>query len=129
MDDPYELAARLQSGTPAERLDAADRLSRTGDQAATVAAALVEACADPTLQPVCVGTLEELGSPADHQLGLLGPLVASEHDVVAYWAATLLGRAGSAAAEHRPALEAGVRTGVTEAVRKRAAWALERLPA
>lgn len=122
-NETAELASQLSGGEPTQRLNAAERLAMMGPDAAPVAAALVEACANAELQDTCVGGLEEMGPPAADQIDRLAELAQSEEELVAYWAVTLLGRAGADASRYTAVLE-GIASGApSEAVRRRAAWA------
>ncbi|TWT97078.1 hypothetical protein Pla108_28550 [Botrimarina colliarenosi] len=123
-----QLVKELLSDEPTRRLTAADDLSRRGPEALPATAALVQACSDPALRDLCVGALEELGPPPTDQLPQLAELAKVKQLDVAYWAATLLGRAGSAAAAYAGVLEDLAGDASTpEAVRNRAAWALRKV--
>lgn len=100
-----QLTQELLGNEPSRRREAADRLATLGPEATPATAALVEACADPALRDLCVGALEELESPPLDALPRLAELLGSPDDTVAYWAATLLGRAGQDASAHASALE------------------------
>lgn len=122
-----QLAADLLGGEPSRRREAADQLATLGPEAAPATAALVEACADPDLRDLCVGALEELESPPLSALPRLAELLTASDETVAYWAATLLGRAGTDAASHAPELELLIEnSSQPDYVRKRAAAALEK---
>lgn len=123
-----QLAAELLADDPSRRRQAADRLATLGEEAKPATVALVEACADDDLRDLCVGALEELGPPPIDQLPQLAALLRSPDDTVAYWAATLLGRARQDAAAHQADLKwlaSDIRR--TKAVRDRAQWAIEKL--
>lgn len=123
-----QLAAELMSDDPARRLAAADGLATMGPDALPACCALVRACADPTLRDLCVGALEELGAPAPDAMPHLADLLRHEDETAAYWAATLLGRAGPAAAAHQSALQqVAADPSRSEAVQDRAGWALGRV--
>ena len=123
-----QLADQLASGDLPTRQAAASTLATLGPDAAPAAAALVDACGTEALRDTCVGALEELGPPPVDQLPRLGELVGSLNVDAAYWAATLIGRSGEAAASHASQLVSVV---VDETAplpaRERAAWALAKL--
>lgn len=126
--DANQLAAELLTDDPSRRREAADRLALIGEEAKPATCALVEACANDDLRDLCVGALEELGSPPPDALPRLAELLTSPSLDVAYWAATLLGRARADAAPHAPALqELANNAAAPEASRNRAAWALRKI--
>ncbi len=124
-----ELGDMLSSGDQATRRQAAEVLSQNAEAAVEVAVELVRHVGDDdrVVAEYCVATLEELGSPTASQLEELAKLAQSDNADVAYWAATLLGRSGAAAAEHAKLLGGIVTGNASEAVRERAAWALGRM--
>lgn len=128
-DDPLALAGQLESEDAQARSNAAELLSRMGEEAAPAAAALVQACGDPDdqLREFAVAALEDLGPPPAEAIGRLVGLVAHDAPLVAYWAATLLGRAGEDAASAVPALALCVDSTAELSVRQRAAWALGKI--
>ncbi len=119
------LADQLAGGEIEERVAAVERLATLGPDAEPAAVALVTACDDPELRDLCVGVLEELGPPPEAQLDALTQLARSDEELVAYWAVTLIGRAGHAAASHAPTLRTLIAESSSKAVRDRALWALE----
>jgi HEAT repeat protein len=127
MDSLPKLAHQLLHGDLPERLAAIDAINLAGEGAATIAAAIVQACEDPELAPQCIGVLEELGPPAEGQLAALAGLLGSAAEESAYWAATLLGRSGASAVRHSAALAAVAERHASEAVRRRAVWALGKM--
>ena len=57
---------------------------------------LVKACTDDeSVQQWAVAALEELGPPPTESIGELTKLASSSDPLVAFWAITLLGRAGN----------------------------------
>ncbi|MEO0530233.1 MAG: hypothetical protein AAF266_06595 [Planctomycetota bacterium] len=123
-----QLANELLSNDPSRRREAADRLATLGEEAKSATVALVEACDDDSLRDLCVGALEELGTPPTNQLPQLAALLRSPNDTVAYWAATLLGRSKSDAADHLADLERlSIDAKRSKAVQDRAAWAIEKV--
>lgn len=122
------LAARLGSSVAADRLTAAETLCRAGEAARPAAVSLVRGCddVDSQVRDWCVAALEELGPPPETAVPDLTALLASG-PLAAYWAATLLGRAGQAAGSAAVALGESLAAGIDPAVRQRAAWALGKL--
>ncbi|MFM9057955.1 MAG: HEAT repeat domain-containing protein [Planctomycetaceae bacterium] len=127
--DVNALAAHLAADDLPVRREAAERLARLGESAAPAAAALVRACgdADEQVREQAVAALEDLGPPPPAATGQLGDLVAHRDPLVAYWATTLLGRAGEDAATAVPVLVGCLESTVDLAVRQRAAWALGKI--
>ena len=125
---PDRLASELLGADSIRREAAADTLATMGEDALPATCALVEACSDPAVRDLCVGALEELGPPPETALPRLAELLGSADETVVYWAATLLGRAGGAAAAHRAAIDGVAHdAGRPGYVRDRAAWALKRV--
>ena len=124
-----ELVSLLASGDRETRIDAAGRLCRAGEAAAAAAVPLVGACGDSEseVRDQAVAALEELGPPPPESLESLVDLVAAADPLVAYWAITLLGRAGEAAADAAPMLAERLGSGSEPAVAQRAAWALGKI--
>lgn len=129
MPDIDRLIAALSAADAATRADAAERLCRAGLAAVPAAVPLVKACGDAHDQARdwAVAALEELGSPPPDSIGDLTALVGSGDPLVAYWAATLLGRSGQAAAAATAALGAALDAAGDPAVAERAAWALGKI--
>lgn len=124
-----DLGEQLSSSDPPTRNNAAKLLSQNADAAVDVAIELVRYSGDPdrVVAEYCVATLEELGPPAASQLEPLAELAVSENPDVAYWAVTLMGRAGVAATDHAMLLGDIVISEADVVVRERAAWALSRI--
>jgi len=124
-----DLGEQLSSSDPPTRHNAAKLLSQNADAAVDVAIELVQFAGDPdrVVAEYCVATLEELGPPAASQLEPLSQLAVSENSDVAYWAVTLIGRAGVAATNQAMLLGDIVIGDAELAVRERAAWALSRI--
>ncbi len=121
---------RLQSPDVQQRAAATEALSRMGPDAAFAAVELVNACADEEIvREGAVAALEELGPPTPEVLPRLVPLVSSSDSLVAYWAITLLGRAGSAARFSQDELASLLTTSTVISLRERAAWALSKVDA
>lgn len=121
---PNEIVAALRAADPAGRQRAAEEAGRLGEAAAEAGAALCEAAGDPGVADLCVGALEGLGPPPQALLPELTRLVSHTNDLTAYWAATLVGRLGPAAAAALPVLAATVSGSGALSVRERAAWAI-----
>lgn len=128
-DEHADLALALQSGSPAERREAAERLAQSPSAARQVAVALVETCDtdDDQLREWIAAALEESGPPDVGGVARLRELVEHPRLDVAYWAATLLGRLAVDAAPAVPQLARALDTHPEPSVRERAAWALGRI--
>ncbi|MBX7166651.1 MAG: hypothetical protein K1X74_09930, partial [Pirellulales bacterium] len=90
---------QLRADAESRRTAAIEQLMRSPHlQAAAVA--LVEASGDASeaVRQLASGVLEDLGPPAAADLAQLTALLSNGTEDVAYWAATLLGRLGGAAA-------------------------------
>jgi HEAT repeat protein len=126
---PTALIAQLASANPDERAEAAELLCRAGTEAVAATLPLVEACGDDDsrVREWAVAALEELGSPPAEIIDHLAEIAASPEPLGAYWAATLLGRAGGDAVAAVPALATCVASANDTAVRERAAWALGKI--
>ena len=123
------LIAQLASTNPDERAEAAELLCRAGTAAVAATLPLVEACGDDDsrVREWAVAALEELGPPPAEIIEHLAEIAAGPEPLSAYWAATLLGRAGRDAAAAVPALATCVASAEDMAVRERAAWALGKI--
>jgi HEAT repeat protein len=127
--DLTTLISQLDEDDPGERAGAAEQLCRLGSLAQPAAVALVLACADPA-EPVrewSVAALEGLGPPDGGDIEQLMALTGHEAPSVAYWAVTLLGRAGPAAEGAVGELSAALGSHPELSVRQRAAWALAKI--
>jgi HEAT repeat protein len=129
MPDITTLAARLTEPDPAVRLDAAEQLAQSGEASAPAAVPLVKACADADdeVREQVVAALEDLGTPPAAAVADLTMLVTATDPLTAYWAITLLGRTGEAAAGAVTVLAERLGPNSDAAVRQRAAWALGRM--
>jgi hypothetical protein len=125
-DDVKELTSRLRSEDVETRPDAAETLSRRGQDAgaAAVALALAATDADEATREWAVAALEGLGPPPTADVPALAEMLAVASPDFAYWAATLIGRAGGGAALVVNRLEAALKTRREPAVRERIVWAL-----
>lgn len=116
---------KLQSDDMSQRISAAESLSLMGPDASFAAVELVAACADEeAVRDYAVAALEELGAPPEESLQRLAEFVSADHSLVAYWAITLLGRAGASARFSQDALVAALNTSSDSSLKERAAWAL-----
>lgn len=123
-------AAQLSRPDRAERLAAASALRAAGKDASLAAVSLVCAVTDEdeSVRTQVAEALENLGPPPAKLLGALAELLSDPHSDRAYWAATLLGRAGEGASSAVPALAACVGSANRPLpVRERAVWALGKL--
>jgi HEAT repeat protein len=123
--------AQLASKDSAQQAAAAEALAQLGPDARPAALALVRACVtdDDSIREWVTSALEGLGPPPVEQMRDLIPLVRDKSLDVAYWAATLLGRLGTAAAPAVPALTESLRAATEQSVREQAAWALGKIGA
>jgi HEAT repeat protein len=125
MADVNVLAQQLLDKQVEVRAKAAEQLSQQGEEARAAAVALVQACGDEeAVSQWAVEALEQLGPPPGSAVKQLIPLVAHPHELVAYWAATLLGRLQDQAIAAVPALASALNDSPHVAVRQRAAWAI-----
>jgi len=125
MSDLHALTAQLRNERMEARIAAAEQLGQLGSAARSAACALVNATADE--QPVrdwAVTALEQLGPPPADTVPELATLANSGHELIAYWAITLLGRLKIAATRAEQALVTALDTSAFASVRQRAAWAL-----
>jgi HEAT repeat protein len=133
------LIADLSAHDVAKRIAAAEQLFRRDDiRSATIP--LVRAVGDPheQVREFAHAALEDLGEPAMEEIPVLAELLHDPSADIAYWAATLLGRAGPRAAKSPShdgpqadvAVEALCRAlsrAEAPQVQQRAAWALGQL--
>lgn len=128
-DDVQVWTSQLSSGNVEQQIAAAEALARLGTEARPAAVALVESCgsSDETLREWSVAALEGLGPPSAGQIAPLLQLARDPSLDVAYWAITLLGRAGDAAASAVALLADVVRNSPESSLRERAAWALGKM--
>ncbi len=71
-----------------------------------------------------MSALEQLGPPSTGSAEQLVRLTGSDHELVSYWAVTLLGRLPEAADSAIPAVVTALGSSPHLSVRQRAAWAL-----
>jgi len=122
-------AKQLQSSDLASQISAAESLARLAEEAQPAIVALVQHCGseDEDLRNWCNAALEKIGSPVAEQIDELALLASSASSDVAFWATTLLGRAGALAIEAASILSERSSDGSTPEVQRRAAWALKRI--
>lgn len=121
---------QLQHGSPNERATAAEHLAQQGPAAAYAASELASACGDTEeVSNWAVAALEELGPPPSSTLDALVRLAQAEKPLIAYWAVTLLGRAGPDAKVHQRTLANLLQNSGDLAVQEKAAWSLGRIHA
>ena len=125
------LTQQLLSTDLPSQVVAAEELARLAEGAQPAMIALVQHCGSENedLCNWCTAALEEAGPPTTEQIDDLALLARSANADVAFWAATLLGRAGSLASSATTILEERSNDPSTPEVQKRAAWALERIRA
>lgn len=123
------LKMELRDPSVEVRLNAAEALARMGEEARPAAVALVAACGDvdSEVRDWATAALEGMGPPSSDNLKPLIDLLHIDNPLVAYWAATLLGRLEDAAADAVDALVKSMRESTATEVRQRSAWALGRI--
>jgi len=111
-----------------QRRRAAESLAHLGPDALPAVLHLVQACgdADEQVREWSAAALESLPTPNTEVAEPLVALLSAPLDI-AYWAATLLGRIGSPAGNAKHALTTTATQHPDPAVRRRAAWALEKI--
>jgi HEAT repeat protein len=124
--DVQSLIAQLEGTDTAQQTAAATELATLGHAAQPAAVALVRTIGipDEEVLEACTAALEDVGPPAPDQIKPLAELAGDCTSDVAYWAVTLLGRAGNAAAAAVPKLIQVLESDADLPVRERAAWAL-----
>jgi HEAT repeat protein len=126
--DINSLVAQLEGYDLAQQLAAAETLATLGTQAQPAAVALVRAVSlSDDVGEFCAAALESLGPPAADQISQLVTMADDCSGDVAYWAITLLGRAGPEAASGVSALVKVLQSDADLSVRERAAWALGKI--
>ncbi|MEM8944653.1 MAG: HEAT repeat domain-containing protein [Planctomycetota bacterium] len=120
LDDSSDVAAQVA---------AAETLSSLAEAAQPAIVSLVKHSGSDNedLCNWCTSALESIGPPAAGQIEELATLVSSANANVAFWAITLLGRAGNAAGSAKPALVARSEDDSLPEVQQRASWALGKL--
>jgi len=127
--DVIELASQLNSGDFELRRAASAALMQQGEAArhAAVQLAIGAGDVDETVREHCVASLEELGPPLPSDVDVLARLTATAPADTVYWAATLIGRAGTANAEVVDHLMRSLGRQQDSAARERIAWALGKI--
>ena len=130
MTEVNQLAEQLRNGALEARIDAAEELASLGEDAQNAALSLIECLetGDDPLQEWAVAALEQLGPPNVADMEALTSLLERDHELVGYWACTLLGRLEGEATAATPALAKTLQTSQHLAVQQRAAWALGKIP-
>ncbi len=126
MADLASLIEQLGSKDLERQRAAAETLAEWGEEASPAAVALLQACEveDEALREWVVAALEQMGPPPADDLPAICRLLATDHELSAYWSATLLGRLQQDAADAVEALAQAVEKSIHPPVRQRAAWAL-----
>jgi HEAT repeat protein len=128
MEEINNWRAELQSPDLKLRTVAAERLCQAGSDASDAAVDLVRACGDDeAVSNWAVAALEELGTPPISAVESLTALASDKNSLVAYWAATLLGRLGPDATDSQAKLASVLITSQEVAVQERFAWALGKI--
>ena len=111
------------------RLAAAEALAGVAADAQPAIVALVQALGSGDHEVInwCTAALEEVGPPAVSQIDDLKSLADSDVEDVAFWAITLLGRAGKRAENAVPVVAGRLADDAAPAVQARAAWALGKM--
>lgn len=121
---------QLLHGSPSERAAAAEHLAQQGTEAAYAASELTAASGDTEqISDWAVAALEQLGPLPSSAMDSLASMAQSKKTLTAYWAITLLGRAGPEAAVHQQVLVALLKYSAHLVVREKAAWSLGRMHA
>lgn len=123
------LQSGLESASLDERRTAAAEIARRADEAAGLAVSLIQAATDDDdeVKQWSSSALEDMGPPLIKDAAAIAALLGHPHADAAYWAATLLGRLGPEAANVAEQLSQAAQSHGTPAVRRRAAWALEKI--
>jgi hypothetical protein len=130
MDSQTTWRAELKNCDVNVRATAAENLSLAGLDAVDAAVDLVRACGDEdAVRDWAVAALEDLGPPRNDAAQPLASELSAANPLVAYWAATLLGRLGTEAAGCQKALAKTLTHATDLAVRERSAWALGKIGA
>ena len=128
MDEQNKWRAELQSPDIELRAAAAEKLCHAGSDASDAAVDLVRACDDDeAVSNWAVAALEDLGTPPISAVESLTALASAKNALVAYWAATLLGRLGPDATDSQAKLSSVLMTSPETAVKERIVWALGKI--
>ncbi len=120
------LITQLEGTDTVLQTSAAIQIATLGHAGQGAAVALVRTIGIPheEVLEACTAALEDLGPPAGDQIEPLAQLAGDCSSDVAYWAVTLVGRAGVAAAPAVSKLIQVLESDAVLPVRERAAWAL-----
>lgn len=120
---------QLRTGDVASQAEAAEALAGLGQGAQAAIPALVQYCGemDEGVRNWCVAALEEVGPPARSHLAELTAMAQAADSDVAFWAVTMLGRAGADAQAAIPVLLERLEDRNAPTVQERSAWALGRV--
>lgn len=130
MEEINDWREGLQSPDLELRAVAAERLCQAGSDASDAAVDLVRASGDDqAVSNWAVAALEDLGTPPISTVESLTALALDKNAIVAYWAATLLGRLGPDATNSQATLASVLTTSPEVAVQERIAWALGKIGA
>jgi len=123
------LATSLASVDVAERIQAAEALSRMAEVPARAAPALLAALVDrdETVRNLVTSALENCGPPEQDQVDELEASLVNPNGDIAYWSATLLGRLGAGAIQAVESLKTAAAEHPSHEARKRATWALGKI--
>ena len=128
MNDQQNWKSALTNPDTAIRAQAAENLCLAGPDSVGAAIELVQACGDDeSVQQWAVAALEELGPPDVEARQEILNLTKSTHPLVAYWAATLLGRLGPKASDCQTGLAEVLAKTTDLSVQERTAWALGKI--
>ena len=129
MPDIRTCIADLNQSDEACQAAAATALAAMAEGAQPAIIALIQACSSSNEDVLnwCTAALEDVGPPSLSQLEDLTLLAKSANPDVAYWAITLLGRAGEQAGFAVSVLAERVVDRSAPEVQRRAAWALGRV--
>ena len=131
MSNIEALLTQLREPNLSVQIAAAEALANREAKAQPAIVELVRNCGttDEDLQNWCFAALEKIGPPTIEQIDELALLANSANTDVAFWATTLLGRAGTMALTAVSVLAARSTDASAPEVQKRAVWALERIQA
>ena len=130
MSDLQNVAALTDqlSGSPEERVAAAEALAQLGTDCCSACIPLVRACGtDEMTREWATAALEEMGPPPTEVIPKLIELIADPTNGVAYWAITLLGRAQGQANQACETLATLIVSDRDISLRERAVWAVEKI--
>ncbi|MGI9429362.1 MAG: HEAT repeat domain-containing protein [Bythopirellula sp.] len=129
MSTTETLVTQLHASDLPTQIGAAETLASLAEEGQAAIVALVQhsGSENEDLRNWCNAALEEIGAPTAAQIDELTLLASSANPDVAFWAATLLGRAGPLASSAMTILQARSDDSSAPAVQRRAAWALQKI--